>query len=107
MNVNLLITENNLAAARGTSPVPSKPDADTKGAKFSLTSDDKHPQVNSLEKPTADNVREKEQNRKEPVNKSPQEFTQSIHKKAKSENPSEAENKTKRKEDNCKNLPAY
>jgi len=101
MNVNLIITENNFAAATGKNPVPSKPDEIREGAKFSLTPDDKHPQINGLEKPTADNINEEIQNRKEPVNKSTQDFTKSIHKKTKSENPSEAENKTKRKEQNA------
>jgi len=101
MNVNLLITENNFAGTRGTSPVPSKPDEIRKGAKFSLTPDDKHSQVNTLEKPTADNINEEIQNRKEPISKSPQEFTQSIHKRPKSENPCEAENKTNSKEQNA------
>ena len=101
MNVNMLITENNFAGTRGTSPVPSTPDASKKDAKFSLTTDDKHSQVNNLEKPTADYVRQEVQNRKEPVNKSPQDFTQSNHKKTKSENPCEAENKTNPKEENA------
>jgi len=100
MNVNLLITENNFAGTTGTSPTPSKPDASKKGAKFSLIPDDKHSQVNIPEKPTADNVRQEVQNRKEPVNKSPQDFTQSIHKKTTSENPCEAGNKTNSKEQN-------
>src|SRR4030042_3742137 len=101
MNVNMLITENNFAGTRGTSPVPSTPDASKKDAKFSLTTDDKHSQVNNLEKQTADYVRQEVQNRKEPVNKSPQDFTQSNHKKTKSENPCEAENKTNPKEENA------
>ena len=100
MNVNSLITDNNFAGTIGTSPVSSKPDAIDKGAKFSLTSDDKHPQVNTLEKPTADNINEEIQNRKEPITKSPQEFTQSIHKKTESENPCQAGNKTKSKQQN-------
>jgi flagellar hook-length control protein FliK len=98
MNVNLLITDNNFTAATSISSVPSKPDANNKGAKFSLNSDDKHSQVKSLEKPTTDNVNKEIQNQKEPDNKSPQEFTQSIRKKTKSENPHKAENKTKPKE---------
>ena len=100
MNVNLLITENSFVGTMGKSPVPSKPDEISEGAKFSLTPDDKHPQINGLEKPTADNIDEEIQNQKEPVNKSPQDFTQSTQKQTKSENPSEAENKTKRKEQN-------
>ncbi len=98
MNINLLTIDSTLKATTGTSSVLSKSDEVRKGAKFSLTPDDKHPQVNSFEKPTADNVNEEIQNRKEPISKSPQEFTQSIRKKPKSENPSEAENKTKPKE---------
>jgi len=101
MNVNLIITENNFAGTRGTSPVPSKPDASNKGAKFSLPPDDKHSQVNDLEKPTADNVKEEIQNRKEPISKSLQEFKQSIRKGPKSENPSDDEKKTKSKEQNA------
>ena len=54
MNINLLITENNFAVTRGTSPAPSKPDASNKGAKFPLASDDKHSQVEIIEKPTTD-----------------------------------------------------
>ncbi len=100
MNVNLLIIDNNSAGIMGTSPVSLKPDASKKGDKFSLTSDDKHPQVNTLEKPTADDINEETQNRKEPIGKSPQEFTQSIHKKTKSENACQAGNKTKSKQQN-------
>ncbi len=101
MNVNLLIAENNFVGTTSKSPVPSKPDEIRKGAKFSLTPDDKHPQINGLEKPTADNINEEIQNRKESVDKSPQEFTKSIRKRTKSENPSDADNKTKSKEQNA------
>jgi len=98
MNINLLTIDSTLAATTGTSSVLPKPDEVRKGAKFSLTPDDKHPQVNSFEKPTADNVNEEIRSRKEPISTSPQEFTQSIRKRPKSENPYEAENKTKPKE---------
>jgi flagellar hook-length control protein FliK len=84
-----------LAATKGASPVLPKSDEIRKGSKFSLTPDDKHPQVNSLAKPTTDNVNEEFQNRKEPISKSPQEFTQSIRERTKSKNPCDAENKTK------------
>ena len=98
MNVNLLTIDSTLAAATGVSPVPPKPDASRKGAKFSLTPDEKSPQVDNHEKPTTDNINEKVQNWKEPVNKSPQESTKSISKRPKSENPYEVDNKTKSEE---------
>lgn len=101
MNINLLTIDRTLAATTGASSVLPKSDEIRKGAKFSLTPDDKHPQVNSLEKPTADNIKDEIQNRKESISKSPQEFTQSIRKKTKSENPREAEIKTKSKEQNA------
>jgi len=101
MNINLLTIDRTLAATTGTSPALPKSDNIRKGAKFSLTPDDKHPQVSSLEKPTTDNVKDEIQNRKESISKSPQEFTQSIRKKTKSENPRDAENKTKSKEQNA------
>jgi len=101
MNINLLTIDSTLAATRGASSVLPKSDEIRKGAKFSLTPDDEHPQVNGLEKPTADNINEEIQNRKEPISKSPQEFTQTISKKTKSENTCEAENKTEPKEQNA------
>ena len=66
MNVNLLIIENNLPAATNISPVPPKPDQSNKGTKFTLPQDDKHSQVNRLEKPTTDNISKEIQNQKEP-----------------------------------------
>jgi flagellar hook-length control protein FliK len=101
MNINLLTIDSTLAATTGISSVPSKPDASRKVAKFSLTPDDKHPQVNSIEKPTADNINEEIRILKEPISKSPQEFTQSIRKRPKSENRFDVENKTKSKEQNA------
>ena len=101
MNINLLTIDSTLAATRGASSVLPKSDEIRNGAKFSLTPDDEHPQVNGLEKPTADNINEEIQNRKEPISKSPQEFTQTISKKTKSENTCEAENKTEPKEQNA------
>ncbi|MGB2866258.1 MAG: hypothetical protein WBC05_23200, partial [Sedimentisphaerales bacterium] len=98
MNVNLLITDNNFAAATGASSVLPRSDEIRKGEKFSLTPDDKHSQVNGHEKPTADNINEEIRSRKEPISKSPQESTQSIRKRPKSENSCDAENKTKSKE---------
>jgi len=100
MNINLFTIDSALPATTGASSVPPKPDESRKGAKFSLTPDDKHPQVNSFEKPTTYNNDEEIQDRKEPISKSPQEFTKSIRKRTKSENPSETENKTKPKEQN-------
>ncbi len=101
MNFNLLITENNFVGATSKSPVPSKPDEIREGAKFSLTPYDEHPQVNSFEKPTTYNVNDEIQNREESISKSPQEFTKSIRKRTKSENPSDPDNKTKSKEQNA------
>ena len=98
MNISLLTIDSTLAATTGASSTLPKSDEIRKGAKFSLTPDDEHPQVNSLEKPKADNVNEKIQNRKEPISKSPQEFTQSIRKRPKSENPCDDENITEPKE---------
>ncbi|MHC4207871.1 MAG: flagellar hook-length control protein FliK, partial [Planctomycetota bacterium] len=89
---------NNFTAATSINSVPSKPDANNKGAKFSLAPDDKYSQANSLEKPTADNVSKEIRKSKEAVNESPDKFTQSMHKTAKSENPHKSENKTKQKE---------
>jgi len=101
MNINLFTIDNTLAATTGASSALPKSDEIRKGAKFSLTPDDEHPQVNSFEKPTTDNINEEIQNRKEPISKSPQEFTQTISKKTKSENTCEYENKTKQKEQNA------
>ena len=101
MNINLFTIDSVLAATTGASSVQPKPDESRKSAKFSLTPDDKQPQVNSPEKPTADNIHEEIQNRKEPIRKSLQEFKQSIRKRPKSENPCDAENKTKSKEQNA------
>ena len=98
MNVNLLINENNLTPATSISSVPSKPDVNNKGAKFSLPPDDKHSQVNNLEKPAADSVSKEIQNPKEPDNNSPTKLIKSIRKESKSENPQKVENKTKPKE---------
>jgi flagellar hook-length control protein FliK len=98
MNINFSTIDSTLAATTGASSVLPKSDKIRNGAKFSLTPDDKHQQVNDLEKPTAENIKEKVQNRNEHVSKSPQEFTQSTKKRIKSENPFEAENKTKPKE---------
>lgn len=98
MNVNLLITDNNLPAVTGISSVPPKPDRSYKGTKFSLNSDDKPSQVNNFEKPTTDNVSKEIQNQKEVDNKSSLNLTQSNPQKTKSENPLKAENKTKPKE---------
>jgi flagellar hook-length control protein FliK len=101
MNINLFTIDNTLAATTGASSALPKSDEIRKGAKFSLTPDDEHPQVNSFEKPTTDNINEEIQNRKDPISKSPQEFTQTISKKTKSENTCEYENKTKQKEQNA------
>ena len=98
MNVNLLITDNNLPAVTGISSVPSKPDQSNKGAKFSLNSDDKPVQANNFEKPTTDNVYKEIQNREDTANESPHKLTQSVSQKTKSENPLKTENKTKPKE---------
>ena len=98
MNISLLTIDSTLAATTGASSTLPKPDEIRKGAKFSLTPDDEHPQVNSLEKPKADNVRDEVQNREEFISKSPQEFTQSIRKRPKSENPCDDENITEPKE---------
>lgn len=97
MNVNLLIIDDNFTATN-ISSVPSKPDEINKGAKFTLYPDDKHSQVNSLEKPTTYNFSKEIQKRQEPVTESQDEFTQSIHKKEKSENIDKSENKTKPEE---------
>jgi flagellar hook-length control protein FliK len=98
MNVNLLIIENNLPAATDISSVPPKTDQSNKGTKFTLPQDDKHFQVNNLEKPPTDNVSKEIQSRKRPVNESPDKYTQSIPPKTRSENPIKADNKTKPKE---------
>jgi flagellar hook-length control protein FliK len=98
MNINLLTIDSTLAATTGASSVLPKSDEIRNGAKFSLTSDDTNLQVNTLEKPTADNIKGEVQNRNEHVSKSPHEFIQSIRKRPKSENPCDAENKTKPKE---------
>jgi len=100
MNINLFTIDSALAAKTGGSSVLPKSDESRKGSKFSLTPGDKHPQVNNLEKPTTDNINNEIQDRKETINKSPQEFTQSIRKKTKSENPAETDNKTKPKKQN-------
>ena len=101
MNINLLTIDSTLAATTGKSSFLPKSDKIRNVAKFSLTPDDKQPQVNSPEKPTADNIHEEIQNRKEPIRKSLQEFKQSIRKRPKFENPCDAENKTKSKEQNA------
>ena len=101
MNINLFTINRALAATTGASSVLQKPDESSKGAKFSLTPDDEHPQVNSLEQPTTYNVNDEIQNREETISKSPQEFAQSIRKITKSENPSDADNETKSKEQNA------
>jgi len=98
MNVNLLITDNNFIPATGISSVPPKPDSSSKSSKFSLAPDDKHTQVNDLEKSTADNVSKEIREQKKPGNKSSNEYKPSIHNKTKSENPHKAENTTKPKE---------
>jgi len=101
MNINLLTIDSALPATTGASSVLPKPDGIRKDTKFSLTQDDEHPQVNSIEKPTTDNVNDEIQNRKESINKSPQEFTQSIRKRTKSENTCDAEDEKKPKEKNA------
>ncbi len=101
MNINLLTINSALAATTGASSVLQKPDESSKGAKFSLPPDDEHPQVNSLKQPTTYNVNDEIQNREETISKSPQEFTKSICKITKSENPSDADNETKSKEQNA------
>jgi flagellar hook-length control protein FliK len=98
MNVNLLITDNNLPAVTGISSVPSRPDQSNKGIKFSLNTDDKPLQVNNLEKPTTDNVDKKIQKREESLNESPHKLTQSVSQKIKSENSLKTEKETKSKE---------
>lgn len=97
MNVNLLITDNNLPAVTGISSVPSKPDQSNNGTKFSLNIDDKPSQVNNLERPTTDNVGKEIQNQEKSVNESPYKLTLSNPQKVKSENTTKAENKTKPK----------
>ena len=98
MNVNLLITDNNFTVATAISLLQSKPDASSQSAKFFLPPDDKYSQVNNLEKPAADDVSKEIQNREEPVHESQDIFTQSIHKKTKSENANKTESKTKSEE---------
>jgi len=98
MNINLFTIDSALAATTGASSVLQKPDENTKGTKFSLTPDDENPQVNSFEQPTTYNVNDEIQSREETITKSPQEFTQSIRKSTKSENPANADNETKPKE---------
>jgi len=98
MNVNLLITDNNLPAVTGISSVPSKPDQSNKGTKFSLNTDNTPSQVSNLEKPTTDNVSNEIQNREEAANESSHKLTQSYPQKVKSENTHKTEKKTKAKE---------
>jgi hypothetical protein len=71
MNINFSTIDSTLAATTGTSSVLPKSDKIRNGAKFSLTPDDKPQQINDLEKPTADNIKEEIQNRNEHVSKSP------------------------------------
>jgi len=101
MNINLFTIDSALPATTDASSVLPKPDKIRKDVKFSLTPDDEHPQVNSLEKSTTDNINDEIQNRKETIDKSPEEYTQSIRNRTKPYNPCKAENETKSKEQNA------
>jgi len=101
MDVSLLITENNFTAAAGISSVPSKPDQDDKGAKFTLPTDDKQSQIKGPEETTTDNVSGEINNSKEPGNKSHQNITKPVPTETKSENPSRTVNKTRPEKQNA------
>ena len=104
MNINLFTIDNALPATTDASSVLPKPDETRKDVKFSLTPEDERPEVNTFEKPTTDNVYDETQNRKESINKSPEEYTQSIRKRTKPENPCDAENETKSKEQDASSV---
>ena len=98
MNANLLTIDNMLAGIAGTYSGPSKPDATRQDSKFHLIPDDKQSQINSRETSTTYNINHGAD--KKADYKSPQEHPEAIRKKIKSEDPCQARNGTKSKEQN-------
>ena len=80
MNTNLLTIDNMLfAGAAVAAPPASKPNTFTNATQFSRAADDTPPPSNTPESTTTDNIPTIAQ--KEPINKSTQDFSHTLHKK--------------------------
>ena len=94
MNTNLMTIDNTMFAGTAVAPPPAtKPNTFTNGTKFSPAADNIQPYSNTPESTTADNMPAIAQ--KEPINKSRQDFNQTLRTTVKAESPQQNQNNKK------------
>ncbi len=92
MYASQLIIDNMFVATASAVPSPSRPNAVKKAAQFYPTPDDNPPCVNTPETTKTDNTPTSAEN--EPVNKPPQDFSQTLRKTATAETPPKVDDNT-------------
>jgi flagellar hook-length control protein FliK len=94
MNTNLMTIDNTMFAGTAVAPPPvTKPNTFTNGIKFSPAADNIQPSSNTPESTTADNIPAITQNK--PINKSRQDFNQTLRTTVKAESPQQNQNNKK------------